>query len=160
MDRVVFNVRRAGVCYAAYVAKVLRRWHFTHARVDIFVIHAHVAARQGVVYQSEIRAHLGCARRTMSVMMQRLEARGMISRTRSEEDRRKIVVEITPLGRHAFADVVALFGKELLTPFVNAYLQFHELKTPVPVQRTRFLGYLATVRTQFGDFVTGGPYPP
>ncbi len=159
MDRVLFNVRRAGVRYAAHAAKVLRRWHFTHSRVDVFVIHARAAAYHGVVYQSDIRAQLGVARRTMSVMMRRMERRGFIERRRAEDDRRKIVVTVTELGQRTFSQVRAVLGEGLFTPIVNANLMFHDFATAVPKKRAHFLGYLAIVRSQFGDF-SSSPYPP
>lgn len=162
MDCVLFNVRRVGVCYANHVAKLLRRWNFTHARVDVFVIHARVIAQHGVVYQSDIRARLGIARRTMSIMMRRLELRGMIERRRSEEDRRKIVVGITELGRKAFAELRGFVGDDWLTPAVNINLLFNDPPisvSSVPLKRSRFLGYLGALRAQFGDLSTA-PYPP
>ena len=161
MDRVLFDVRRVGVCYANHVAKLLRRWNFTHSRVDVFVIHARVIAHHGVVYQSDIRARLGIARRTMSIMMRRLELRGLIERRRSEEDRRKIVVGITELGRRAFAELRSFIGAEWLTPDVNMNLPFNDPPISVsalPQKRSRFLGYLAALRTQFRDLSTA-PYP-
>ena len=159
MDCVLFNVRRVGVCYANQAAKLLRRWRFTHARVDVFTIHERVLARFGVVYQSDIRARLGIARRTMSIMMRRLELRGFIERRRSEEDRRKIVVSITELGRRAFAEIRTFVGVDLLTPSVNTHLQFHDFPTPLPLKRSRFLGFLGALRAQFGDY-SNSPYPP
>lgn len=159
MDCVLFNVRRAGVCYVNRAAHLLRRWNFTHSRVDVFVIHARVLAHHGVVYQSDIRARLGIARRTMSVMMRRLERRGLIERRRSEEDRRKIVVAITERGRRAFTEIRTVVGEGFFTPYVNANLQFHDFRTALNLKRSRFLGYLGALREQFGD-VSTSPYPP
>ncbi len=159
MDSITFGIRRAGVCYVANVAKALRRWRFTHARVDIFIIHSRVAARHGVVFQSDIRARLGIARPTMSVMMKRMERHGLIERRRSEHDRRKIVVALTELGRSAFSGVQARLGEGLLRPFVDTHLMFHDLRTAVPVHRTRFHGYIGVVRELFGD-LSQAPYPP
>ncbi len=159
MDSIAFGTRRVGVCYAARVAKALRRWNFTHSRVDIFVIHARVLAFHGVVYQSDICARLGITRPTMSVMMRRLERRGLIARRRSEEDRRKIVVQITELGRAAFGDVRQFLGPDLLTSHVNTFLQLHDFRTPLAEKRSRFLGFLGALREAFGDF-SKSPYPP
>ncbi len=92
-------------------------------------------------------------------MMTRLERRGLIARRRSEEDRRKVVVAITDLGRSAFGEVRALVGEQFLTPDVNANLFFHDFKTAVPITRSRFLGYLGVILQQFGDW-SRAPYPP
>ncbi len=159
MDRALFDIRRAGVCYAARTAKLLERWQFTHSRVDIFMIHAQVIARHGVVFQCDIRARLGVSRSTMTVMMARLERRGFIERRRSEYDRRKIVVAITELGRRAFGELRDRVGPDLFTPDVNTRLTFHDFKTPLPIKRGRLLELVSVVRAQFGDF-SSGPYPP
>ncbi len=160
MDRALFNVRRAGVCYAARAAKLLRRWSFTHSRVDIFTIHARVIAVHGVVLQADIRARLGIAPCTMTIMMQRLERRGLIERRRAEHDRRHIVVTITPLGQQAFAELRERVGPNLFTPHVDAQLMFHErIRTPVALKRARLISYVDLVRDMFGDF-SRAPYPP
>ncbi len=159
MDRVVFDVRRAGVCYVTRAAKLLSRWSFTHTRVDVFTIHSQVIARHGVVLQCDIRARLGVSRSTMSMIMARLEKRGLIARRRAEHDRRHIVVTITDLGRQAFDELRAHVGAGLLTPHVDGHLMLHDYRTPVPVLRTRLLQLVSVVRNQFGDF-SRSPYPP
>ena len=159
MDRVVFDVRRAGVCYVTRAAKLLGRWSFTHARVDVFVIHAQAIARFGVVFQCDIRARLGVSRSTMSMMMARLERHGFIERRRSEHDRRRVVVTITPLGQRTFAEVRAHLGPGLLTPHVDGHLLLHDYRTAIPVQRQRILTAIGVLRSQFQDF-SRSPYPP
>lgn len=159
MDQILFEIRRAGVSYAKTAARAMKRWMFTHSRVDIFVIHEQLTAQFGAAYQSDIRARLGITRCTMSVMMRRLERRGYIERTRSKRDIRKLVVAITDLGRRAFAEIRATLGNELFTPFVNA--PFFVLRHPTPVEQSRESLHrdLAMVRSQFRD-ITAGPYPP
>ncbi len=160
MDRITFNVRRAGVAYAACAAKVLRRWSFTHSRVDIFVLHARIVAMHGVVFQSDIRARLGIAPCTMTIMMQRLERRGFIERRPAEHDRRLIVVSITELGRRVFADLTAHIGADLFTPHVDTQLMFTgKVRVPVALKRARCLAAIDVVRNLFGD-MSRAPYPP
>lgn len=160
MDRVAFDIRRAGVCYAARAAKLLRQWNFTHSRVDVFIIHARVLATHGVVFQSDIRARLGIAACTMTIMMQRLERRGFIERRPAEHDRRLIVVTITPLGQRTFAELHARCGPELFTPHVDTALALHgDFQIPVAVKRARLLMYVGVVRTLFCDS-SRSPYPP
>ncbi len=160
MDRIAFNVRRAGVCYAARAAKILRRWNFTSTRVDVFVIHARVAAMHGVVFQSDIRARLGIAACTMTIIMQRLERRGFIERRPAEHDRRLIVVTVTPLGRATFGELLGHVGPSLFTPLVDAQLMISgDFGTPVPVKRARVLASIDLVRSLFSDW-SRAPYPP
>jgi DNA-binding MarR family transcriptional regulator len=159
MDSVLFTVRRTGVSYAARTAKLLEKWHFTHSRVDIFVIHARLSAWHGIVHQSTIRGQLGISRRTMSVMMQRLERRGFIERHRCSSDRRQIVVTITERGRSCFRAVRERLGEKLFTPVVDGSLFVFDWATAVPKQRARILGSLDMLRYQFGDTVVP-PYPP
>jgi DNA-binding MarR family transcriptional regulator len=159
MDRALFDIRRAGVSYAAHAAKILGRWKFTHSRVDVFMIHTQVLAYHGVVFQSDLGARLGIARSTLSVMMQRLERRGYITRHRAEHDRRHVVVTITPLGRKLFAELRGEIGPQLLTPYVDAHLLFHgDFKVPVALKRKQLLGIVGVIRRQFHDF-SSGPYP-
>jgi DNA-binding MarR family transcriptional regulator len=159
MDRVLFTIRRTGVSYAARTAKLLEKWHFTHARIDIFVIHDQLAAWHGIVHQSTIRGRLGVSRRTMSVMMQRLERRGMIERHRSTSDRRQLVVTITELGRSAYLEARARIGEKLFTPLVDDCLFLRDWVTAIPKQRATLLGTLDLLRYQFGCTVTP-PYGP
>ncbi len=160
MDRACFNVRRAGVCYAARAAKLLRRWNFTHSRVDVFVIHARVLAMHGVVFQSDIRARLGIAACTMTIMMQRLEKRGFIERRPAEHDRRMIVVTITPLGRHTFADLQGRVGGQLFTPYVDSQLMLAgNFTMPVAAKRAQLIAQIDILRDLFSDF-SRSPYPP
>lgn len=155
----MFDVRRAGVGYAAYAAKILRKWRLTHSRVDILVIHARVLTFAGIVCQSDIRARLGIARSTMSTMMRRFERLGLVERERCLSDRRQLVVKITERGRAAFAEVRGMLGNDLLTPLVDCTLLFADSRTPVPIKRARLIAYIDTVRAHWGDYCSG-PYPP
>ncbi len=159
MDRVAFDIRRAGVAYAARAAKLLGRWNFTNSRVDVFVIHSKVLAQHGVVLQTDLRARLGISRSTMSLMLTRLERRGFIERRRAEHDRRNIVVIITALGRAVFDELVSRVGPTLFTPYVDTQLWLHDLRTSVAVQRARILQHVGAIRELFGDS-SRAPYPP
>ena len=53
--------------------------------------------------QAELAAHIGYDRATIGGVIDRLEAKGWVSRTASREDRRQNVLAITPAGERAMA---------------------------------------------------------
>lgn len=62
----------------------------------------HLASSRGSA-PSAIAQHLGVAESTLSEAVSDLEARGLVTRTRTEADRRRVAVELTPQGRDAIA---------------------------------------------------------
>lgn len=62
----------------------------------------HLASTPGAA-PSAIAQHLGVAESTLSEAVTDLAARGLVSRSRSETDRRRVTVELTGAGRDAIA---------------------------------------------------------
>jgi DNA-binding MarR family transcriptional regulator len=56
--------------------------------------------------QAELAAHIGYDRATIGGVIDRLEAKGWVSRTASREDRRQNVLAITPAGEQAMAQAL------------------------------------------------------
>jgi DNA-binding MarR family transcriptional regulator len=136
----------------------LRSLNLTSARIDLLVCHRMALFHYGRVYQSSLRARLGVSRATVAMMLKRMEKRGLVTRRRSEEDRRKVVVEITPLGYAAFEKARHLVDEGFYREVVDYSLMRIAFKEPLPEKRARFLLYLDTLRETFGD-ITEPPYP-
>lgn len=56
---------------------------------------------------AELATYLGLERSTLTGLVDRAEARGLLRRTRSEEDRRAMIVELTDRGREVTVEVWA-----------------------------------------------------
>jgi DNA-binding MarR family transcriptional regulator len=56
--------------------------------------------------QAELAAHIGYDRATIGGVIDRLEAKGWVSRTASREDRRQNILTITPAGEQAMAQTL------------------------------------------------------
>ncbi|MDB5532570.1 MAG: transcriptional regulator, MarR family [Hyphomicrobiales bacterium] len=68
-----------------------------------------IAQRQGMgkgFGQAELAAQIGYDRATIGGVIDRLEAKGWVSRTASREDRRQNVLAITPAGEQAVAQAL------------------------------------------------------
>ena len=68
----------------------------------------HLSA-SGPLTVGEQAAHLGLRRNSMSELLQRLEAKGLVARIRDERDERRVLVWLTDAGR----DVVSRVGQVL-----------------------------------------------
>ena len=157
MDRVLFCTKRSHLSYTAHANRHLARWNLTAARMDLFVCHRAALRQYGVVYQRDLRARLGVSRATVAVMLRRLEKRGFVERRRSDGDRRRVVVTITPAGYNAFEKARHLVDDGVYLGFVDSTLTFVDFAEPLQVKRTRFLLYVDNLRATFGD-LTDPPY--
>lgn len=157
MDRVVFCNKRAHLSYTTHANRYLAKWNLTAARMDLFVCHRETLLHHGVVYQRDLCARLGVSRATITVMLRRMEKRGFVERRRSDQDRRKLVVTITPAGYAAFERARHLVDRGVYREIVDSALLLIDFKEPVPAKRTRFLLYLDNLRSNFGD-LTQPPY--
>jgi DNA-binding MarR family transcriptional regulator len=68
---------------------------------------------RGRLSSSEVAAALDCTPANATGVLDRLERDGLVERTRSEEDRRVIHVNLTPQGTARYADVVGLAPRAL-----------------------------------------------
>lgn len=72
----------------------LRRLGTTHAGL----LTLRVLGRTGSVTQVELARELRVQAQTIGRLLERLETRGLIVRTRSDDDRRVLIVNLTPAG--------------------------------------------------------------
>lgn len=157
MDRVLFCTKRAHLSYTTHANRYLARWNLTAARMDLFVCHRTTLRQHGIVYQRDLRARLGVSRATITVMLRRMEKRGFVERRRSDGDRRRVVVLITPAGYAAFEKARHLVDQGVYRGIVDTTLLFVDFEEPLFAKRTRFLLYIDNLRTNFGD-LTDPPY--
>jgi DNA-binding MarR family transcriptional regulator len=101
-------------------------------------------AAQAPLSQQEAAEQLGVDRTTMVALVDTLEAKGLVKRHRSPQDRRKNIVVLTPTGEDCLRDAgkardeverefLAPLGEPLSRQFVRA-LQI--LAKPVPLQNS------------------------
>jgi DNA-binding MarR family transcriptional regulator len=113
------TAQQAALRVARLFPEVYRRYHYgqhlrggaelpvTRRSLDVL---RHLAA-SGPLTVGEQAAHMGLRRNSVSELLQRLEAKGLVARIRDERDERRVLVWLTDAGR----DVVARVG-EVLAP--------------------------------------------
>lgn len=113
-----YHLRRAqGAAHRDYLA-MLGKARLTQKQTAVLWL---VDANPGVA-QGAIGAMLGMDRTTMMVLVNRMEARGLLRRSRSRTDRRRRELHITPAGARLLAKVRERIGrhekrmKDLYTP--------------------------------------------
>lgn len=158
MDRVLFCAKRAHFAYATQANRRVREWSLTAGRIDLLVCHRAALLRDGVVYQSDLRARLAITRATICIMLRRMERLGLVQRRRSETDRRQIVVTVTAAGYAAFEQVRQLVDDGFYRRRVDVTLDRLELGVPLTEKRARLLRSIESIRAEFGDATTS-PYP-
>jgi DNA-binding MarR family transcriptional regulator len=75
--------------------------------------------RHGPLPQAELGRRAGIDKNTLAEMLRRMQARGLIARTRNETDRRSLSIAITPDGQDCLANLASAaeaVGKALLEP--------------------------------------------
>lgn len=79
--------------------------------VDGLTVHQagvlHMCIRMGPVGLDELGRHLGSAPSTVTALVDRLDAKGMVRRVRSTVDRRRFAVEPTDKGRDRYAEIAS-----------------------------------------------------
>ncbi len=84
----------------------------------------HCLQREGSMTLSQLASDVSLGNSTTNGIVDRLEAKGLLTRTRSMEDRRKVVLEATPAGKELVRKAPAL----LQDRFVEALLTLPELE--------------------------------
>jgi DNA-binding MarR family transcriptional regulator len=88
--------------------------------------------------QATIADALGVDPSRLVALLDSLEARGLVTRQRDPQDRRRHVVSITEAGTHALAqlrELIVEFENEFFAPLdAPARAQFHELLTRLAMQ--------------------------
>ncbi|MFE0462054.1 MarR family winged helix-turn-helix transcriptional regulator [Kitasatospora sp. NPDC058965] len=112
-ERLGYLLKHAQLQLAAATAEALRPVGLDGRELAVLA----VLAAEYPLSQLEVAGRLGLDRTTMVAMLDTLEARGLVERRRSAQDRRKNVVELTEHGRHALDR-----GEDLRAEVERAYL--------------------------------------
>lgn len=76
---------------------------------------------------SEITRRLILGTSTITPLLKRMEAQGIITRQRSAEDERKVIITLTPKGRQLQVEAASIPGK-LVTGLLSAEIKIEDLK--------------------------------
>ncbi len=79
----------------------------------------HLAA-SGPLTVGEQAEHLGLRRNSVSELLQRLEAKGLVARIRDERDERRVLVWLTPSGADVVSRVGQVLAPDLLSRVMSA----------------------------------------
>jgi len=99
----------------ADMARTLGDMHLSHMQLMTLKTLSH----QGPCGVSELGERLGLSASTVSGLLDRLEAKGVVERTRDESDRRKVLITLTPEARKMAKRLHASF-KDLLETLVTS----------------------------------------
>jgi DNA-binding MarR family transcriptional regulator len=105
--RLIAALQRATHAVGRWLERELRAWRLSQAEAHVLAYLA-VAGTRPI---SDLHRHFGHRRSTLTNVLDRLEARGMVRRTPNPASRRSTLVELTEAGREAGARVAALFAQ-------------------------------------------------
>ena len=121
-ERYLKSVRLLAECmqgFERFSGEAVRRCGLTHAQFDII---ATLGNTPGMTYK-ELGEKTLITKGTMTGVIERLETRGLVARTRSSDDKRSFSVCLTPEGDKVFAEVFPIVieqGRQLFSPFSDA----------------------------------------
>jgi len=107
MHETMFRLKRAHLRAVEIAKPLAQKFGLTPAWFDVLSVVKHRAWE--LVHQADIAAALGLAKSTVSKMLQRMEARGLVRRAPSLADRRAIEVTLTPRGLDAIGAATHAF---------------------------------------------------
>ncbi|HKA30817.1 MAG TPA: MarR family transcriptional regulator [Candidatus Binatia bacterium] len=76
-----------------------------------------ILQRQGTRTAGELAAHTGLATPSVTALIDRLEAKGLLRRVRGREDRRRVLVELTPALEKEVAPLFGPLSRRMLARF-------------------------------------------
>ena len=94
-ESILRSLRRITRSIDVFSRELAKRHHLTAPQL---VCIRHICSAQGAS-PSELAAAVDLSRATITGILDRLEARGLLVRVRSKKDRRRIGLELTPAGR-------------------------------------------------------------
>jgi DNA-binding MarR family transcriptional regulator len=94
-ESIGFLLKRVGNQLTSMLDRALAEYEMTHAQLGIFLKLHHGHANTAADLARELMADTGA----MTRMLDRLEDKGFVKRTRSSEDRRVVQVVLTPKGK-------------------------------------------------------------
>ncbi len=127
-----FHLRMANVAVYRDFAASMSKFDLTQRQAATLAL---IEANPGTP-QVAIAATLGSDRATIMAMVDRLEARGFLTRTRSRSDRRRQELYLTPLGQKVCKDAkklitehekrfTSMFSPEELKAFIDGLRRIH-----------------------------------
>ncbi|QYF95505.1 MarR family transcriptional regulator [Massilia sp. PAMC28688] len=118
-ERYLKSVRLLAEClqgFERFSGESVRRCGLTHAQFDII---ATLGNTPGMMYK-ELGDKTLITKGTLTGVIERLEAKGLVARTRSSDDKRSFSVCLTPAGEQVFRDVFPVVieqGRQLFAPY-------------------------------------------
>lgn len=107
-DQALISLRRILKAVEAQARTLARDTSLTPSQV---VVLKELSARESV-QPGELARSAGLKQATISILLDRLQERGLVQRTRGDEDRRTVRVQITSDGRRILADAPDLLQTE------------------------------------------------
>lgn len=93
--RIIRSLRRIIRAVGLYSRELLRRRNLTTSQLAAL----RRIARRGRLSAGDVARGISVSQATITGVLDRLERRGLVTRTRDPEDRRRVVIELTELGR-------------------------------------------------------------
>jgi MarR family transcriptional regulator, 2-MHQ and catechol-resistance regulon repressor len=121
-ERYLKSVRLLAEClqgFERFSGESVRRCGLTHAQFDII---ATLGNTPGMTYK-ELGDKTLITKGTLTGVIERLEAKGLVARTRSSDDKRSFSVCLTPAGDQVFQEVFPVVveqGRQLFAPYTEA----------------------------------------
>jgi DNA-binding MarR family transcriptional regulator len=103
-DQLCFALYSTGLAMNKVYRKLLRKLDLTYPQYLVMLV---LWERDGVT-MSDIGARLFLDSATLTPLLKRLEAAGLLARTRSSQDERQVVVSLTEAGRALAKDASAI----------------------------------------------------
>ena len=120
-ERYLQSVRLLAEClqgFERFSGESVRRCGLTHAQFDIIATLGNTA---GMTYK-ELGDKTLITKGTLTGVIERLETKGLVMRTRSDGDKRSFSVCLTPEGEQVFRDVFPVVveqGRQLFAPYTD-----------------------------------------
>jgi DNA-binding MarR family transcriptional regulator len=127
-ESIGYLLKRAGIQLVTTLDRALSEYDMTHAQLSIFLKLHHGQANTAADLARELMADTGA----MTRMLDRLEDKGFIQRTRRAEDRRVVQVELTSKGRQ--------LADRMILVTINALN--HHLRGFSPAEVSQFKDFL------------------
>jgi MarR family transcriptional regulator, organic hydroperoxide resistance regulator len=108
-DQLCFALYSTGLAMNKVYRKLLRKLDLTYPQYLVML----VLWEKDEVTVSEIGGRLFLDSATLTPLLKRLEAAGLVSRTRSAQDERQVVVALTDAGRAMAQEAGAIFDQVL-----------------------------------------------
>lgn len=118
-ERYLKSVRLLAEClqgFERFSGESVRRCGLTHAQFDII---ATLGNTPGMTYK-ELGDKTLITKGTLTGVIERLENKGLVARTRCSDDKRSFYVRLTPAGEKVFAEVFPIVveqGRQLFAPY-------------------------------------------